>query len=109
MLLKRIIGLPGERLRIVRGQVYINGEPLDEPYARKTPPGVPPWNIPEDASPANNSEVQLSNDEYYAIGDNRSMPQKLHEFGRFDKSHLVGRFSPWAIVRLFNGTTSDRK
>jgi signal peptidase I len=90
MLLKRIIGLPGERLRIVRNQVLINGAPLDEPYAKKAPPDVPAWNI---------SEIQLSNDEYYAIGDNRSMPQGLHEFGHFNKDHIVGRFSP--MRRLF--------
>src|SRR5438105_15505780 len=33
-LLKRIIGMPGDRLRVQHGQVFINGEALDEPYVR---------------------------------------------------------------------------
>ncbi len=37
LLVKRVIGLPGDRLRIVDGRVYVNGAPLDEPYAAFEP------------------------------------------------------------------------
>jgi signal peptidase I len=79
MLLKRVIGLPGERFEIMRGQVLINDEPLDEPYVKNRAP----WQV---------ASVQLSPEEYYVIGDNRGMPQKLHEFGRASKSRVVGIF-----------------
>jgi signal peptidase I len=79
MLLKRVVGLPGERLQILRGKVLINDAPLDEPYVINRAP----WNIPP---------IQLSEDEYYVIGDNRGMPQSLHEFGRASRSRVVGRF-----------------
>lgn len=60
ILLKRIIGLPGERMRIVDGRVYINGTALDEPYAKTS----------RDA-PTTGAERRLGEDEYFVIGDNR--------------------------------------
>ena len=75
---KRIIGLPGERISIVRGQVYINGAPLLEPYVRNR-------------SPWDKSEVTLTSREYFVIGDNRGMRASDHDFGRVDVSRIVGR------------------
>jgi signal peptidase I len=75
---KRIIGLPGERLSIVQGQVYINGAPLEEPYVRKRLP----WDVPE---------VALTSREYFVIGDNRGMRAADHDFGRADVSRILGR------------------
>lgn len=84
-LLKRIIGLPGERLRIRAGRVFINGERLEEPYLLPPAPGVrnpAAWEIPE---------LELGPDELYVIGDNRSMRQEDHYFGRVRLSRVVGR------------------
>ncbi|MCI6887751.1 MAG: signal peptidase I [Lachnospiraceae bacterium] len=57
---KRVIGLPGETVDIIDGQVYINDEPLDEPYLRE--PMVPEapmhFEVPEDS--------------YFMMGDNRN-------------------------------------
>jgi signal peptidase I len=75
---KRIVGLPGERLGIVRGQVYINGSPLPESYVQDRQP----WDVPE---------VKLTPREYFVIGDNRGMRASDHEFGRADVSRIVGR------------------
>lgn len=75
---KRIIGLPGERLSIAEGQVYINGAPLEEPYVRNRWP----WAVPE---------VSLTAREYFVIGDNRGMRSKDHDFGRVDVSRILGR------------------
>ena len=61
MLLKRIIGLPGETVAFVNGHVLINGQILDEPYEKSDCD----WN----AAP-----VTLGPDQYYYVGDNRSMP-----------------------------------
>jgi signal peptidase I len=59
ILLKRIVALPGERVSLREGRVFINGEPLDEPYARGA--DIPPTR----------EEVLLESDQYFAIGDNR--------------------------------------
>lgn len=75
---KRIIGLPGERLGIVQGQVYINGTPLAEPYVRNRYP----WEVPA---------LTLSNAEYYVIGDNRGMRASDHDFGRVEAGRILGR------------------
>ena len=75
---KRIIGLPGERISIAEGQVYINGAPLEEPYVRNRWP----WDVPE---------VSLTAREYFVIGDNRGMRSKDHDFGRVDVSRILGR------------------
>lgn len=80
--MKRIIGLPGERVRIRRGVVLINGEPLDEPYLEKPLP----WNWPPKGE-----ERVLGPDEYLFIGDNRTMPVELHEFGVQKRSRIVGK------------------
>ena len=75
---KRIIALPGERISVTEGQVYVNGVPLIEPYVRNRNP----WDVPE---------VTLTSREYFVIGDNRGMRSKDHDFGRVDVSRIVGR------------------
>ena len=75
---KRIIALPGERISLAAGQVYVNGAPLAEPYVRNRSP----WDKPE---------VTLTSREYFVIGDNRGMSAKDHDFGRVDVSRIVGR------------------
>jgi signal peptidase I len=76
--IKRIVGMPGERVAIAKGQVLIDGVPLEEPYVRDRWP----WDYPE---------VTLTNREYFVIGDNRGMRASDHSFGRVDVSRLVGR------------------
>ena len=75
---KRIIGLPGERISMTEGQVYVNGAPLIEPYVRNRKP----WDVPE---------VTLTSREYFVVGDNRGMRVSDHDFGRVDVSRIVGR------------------
>ena len=78
VLVKRIVGLPGERVRIDEGVLHVNGVPLDEPYVRNRRP----WNVPE---------VTLGPQEYFAVGDNRSMSAKSHSFGVVDRVRIRGR------------------
>ena len=78
MYLKRIIGLPGETVAFVGGRVLINGGLLDEPY-EKLPCD---WNY---------GPVKLSPDEYFVVGDNRSMPVENHYFGRCERNRIVGK------------------
>ncbi|MGN0203375.1 MAG: signal peptidase I [Coprococcus sp.] len=58
--LKRIIGLPGETVEIIRGRVYIDGELLEEPYLSEEPTGdFGPYEVPEGC--------------YFMLGDNRAV------------------------------------
>jgi signal peptidase I len=75
---KRVIGLPGERVSVVDGIVNINGSPLPEPYVRHRRP----WQV---------DEVTLAPNEYFVIGDNRGMASGDHDFGRVDLSRILGK------------------
>lgn len=74
---KRIVGLPTERVAIVNGIVEINGAPLIEPYVHNRQP----WNVPE---------VMVGPREYFVIGDNRGMRVGDHDFGRVDARRILG-------------------
>jgi signal peptidase I len=78
MLWKRIIGLPGETISFVDGRVLVNGQPLHEPYVK----GPCDWNV---------SAVTLGSDQYYFVGDNRSMPEEEHVFGKAARRRIVGK------------------
>lgn len=78
MLMKRIVALPGETIEFRDGHIYINGELLDEPYIK----------LPCDW---NHKPIQVGPDQFYVVGDNRSMPFELHTQGRVDRSHILGR------------------
>ena len=78
MLLKRIVGLPGETLAFNDGKLYINGEPIPEPYLK-----LPcKWNT---------EPLQIGPGEYYVVGDNRSMAERDHTKGRVSLNKIVGR------------------
>lgn len=79
MLLKRIIGLPGERIAIHEGIVYIDSQPLEEPYVKMFNKS---WE---------RSEITLKPGEYYVIGDNRSMRSDEHTYGRVEAQRIVGK------------------
>ena len=78
MYLKRIIGLPGETVAFVNGQVLINGEVLDEPYEKL------PWDW-------NRPPEKLGPNEYFVVGDNRSMFMQDHTFGKVERNRIVGK------------------
>ena len=82
MYIKRIVGLPGERLRIDAGTVHVDGVPLEEPYVERRRP----WDI---------GEVVLGDDEYLVIGDNRGMTASNHDFGKARRERIIGRVVRW--------------
>ena len=78
VLLKRIIGLPGETISFVNGRALINGVILDEPYETLDCN----WNC---------APVTLGPDQYYVVGDNRSMPPEDHTHGKCERNQIVGK------------------
>jgi signal peptidase I len=78
MYMKRIIGLPGETVSFFGGSAFINGVKLDEPYLR-----LPcKWSTPP---------IVVGPDQYFVVGDNRTMPPEYHYHGRISKAQVVGK------------------
>ncbi len=88
--IKRIIGLPGETVQIREGQVYINGELLEEDVYGNT--------LIENAGRAKD-EVVLGEDEYFLLGDNRnnSFDSRYEVVGSIHKEQFLGK----AFFRLY--------
>ena len=78
MYVKRIVGLPGERLSIAAGVVHVDGLPLVEPYVA----GSTDWELPE---------VRLGPDQYFLIGDNRRMAIRNHDLGAARRDRIAGK------------------
>jgi signal peptidase I len=84
--IKRIIGVPGDKVQIRDGVVYINDEPLDEPYTEgitNCPCG--PWYIEEG--------------QYFVLGDHRSNSSDSRQFGPIPEEKIIGKtwFSYWPL------------
>jgi signal peptidase I len=78
MLCKRIVGLPGEVVSFHEGHIEINGEVLDEPYVKMSCN----WE---------HAPKRLGPNEYYVVGDNRSMEFEQHMKGIADRDRIMGR------------------
>jgi signal peptidase I len=76
--IKRVIGLPGDRIRIDRGRVFLNGVRVDEPYVRH----------PDTRS---FHEVLVPDAAVYVLGDNRAESEDSRSFGPVSDNRLIGR------------------
>ncbi|MAS33153.1 MAG: signal peptidase I [Anaerolineaceae bacterium] len=95
--IKRVIGLPGDAIEIRNTIVYVNGQPLEEPYINEA---CLPRECPDTAEP-----LLLGPDEYFVMGDNRNNSSDSRDFGPVKRQFLVGevlvRYWPpesWGIV-----------
>ena len=80
--IKRVIALPGDRLRIDHGRVYVNGIRLSEPY-------VPARYADERSQP----EMLVPSGEYFVMGDHRSISSDSRDFGTVDRHLIYGKAS----------------
>jgi signal peptidase I len=87
--IKRVIGVPGDRIAIDRGIVRVNGTILDEPYVRFHDER----SFPEVVVPANS---------YYVLGDNRANSEDSRAWGFVPADQIVGRatFVVWPLAHL---------
>lgn len=90
---KRVIGLPGETLEIRDTTVYINGEPLEEPYKFHSEPRSHsnPHSFGGDYRRDNFGPLRIPEDHYFVMGDNRDDSADSRYFGFLPRSHIVGR------------------
>lgn len=89
--IKRVIGLPGDRIEIVDGQVFVNGKALRERY-------IPPQyedgrSYPETVVPAHH---------YFLLGDHRNLSNDSRDFGPVDESFIYGKavFVYWPMDKV---------
>lgn len=75
--IKRIVGLPGDEVSIESGTVYVNDQPLYEPYIADPPNYSGAWVVPPE--------------EYFVLGDNRNNSSDSHMWGFVPRDDLVGR------------------
>jgi signal peptidase I len=108
LLIKRVIGLPGDRVRLVDGKVFVNGAPLDEPYAAFEPappsdfrdnfpariytdPQVDPDWWRQMQSLTRNGELIVPEGDYFVLGDNRNHSSDSRYWGFVPRQAIVAR------------------
>lgn len=85
--IKRVIGVPGDRVEIRDGEVYVNGGRLDEPY-RFAVNGVPQ---PTEPSPDGPTDWTVAEGELFLLGDHRDDSLDSRSFGAVPLDHIIGR------------------
>jgi signal peptidase I len=89
---KRVIGLPGDTIEVKNGTVYVNQQPLDEPYIKDRPRYIlPPYEVPAE--------------NYFVMGDNRNNSSDSHLRWTVPRENIVGEvwlriwpFNTWGII-----------
>jgi signal peptidase I len=94
-LIKRLIGLPGDRIEVENGKVYVNGKVLAEKYVAESPGYT--WTKTKSSDPAFTSNQIIPQDHYLFLGDNRNNSLDSHYWGFITKDKIVGK----AIVRFW--------
>lgn len=81
-LIKWVIGLPGDRLLVQHGRVFVDGQPLEEPYVRFPAS----YTYPADGQP-----VRVPDHQFFVLGDNRANSRDSHMGWFVSADRLVGR------------------
>ena len=97
-LIKRVIALPGEWVQVTTDYVYINGEPLEEPYIKgENHPAYP--------------RTQVSENSYFVMGDNRNHSTDSRAWGMVPRENITGRawlvYWPLSDCHLIGGYDQD--
>jgi signal peptidase I len=89
--IKRVIGLPGDRVRIDDGQVYVNGDPLTEDYVE-----------PDYRDDVPMREIVVKPDEYFVLGDHRNSSSDSRVWGTVPRKYIYGKavFCYWPLNKM---------
>jgi len=117
---KRCMGVPGDRIKVVNKAVYLNGKKLNEPYVYHKTEYIEPYrdNFPsvpnvhlyargQDMLQHNvvNGEVVVPPDSYFVMGDNRDSSLDSRYWGFVPRANLIG--SPWIIYGSYEAPPDD--
>jgi signal peptidase I len=117
---KRLIGLPGDRVRLVNKQLVLNGKAVAEPYVyhgtdyidsfRDNFPGPPnvrvvPAALDMLAHHVENGEIVVPPGSYFAMGDNRDFSLDSRYWGFVPRANIIGK--PWLIYWSYQAPTDD--
>ena len=117
---KRVIGVPGDRIHIVDKVVYVNGKPLTEPYTQHIDPRIEPYrdNFPSQpygpvadraqemlANHVQNGELVVPAENYFAMGDNRENSLDSRYWGFVPRENIIGK--PLVIFWSFDAPTEE--
>lgn len=90
--IKRVIGLPGDTVKIENGTVQINGALINEPYIAAPPEYFGQWTVPEG--------------DLFVLGDNRNNSADSHAWGFLPKQNVLGKavviywpFADWKVLK----------
>lgn len=75
--IKRVIGLPGDKITVTGGKVYINDVPVSEPYIKAPPSYEGTWRVPQDS--------------LFVLGDNRNSSSDSHSWGMVPLANVIGK------------------
>ncbi|HMD70153.1 MAG TPA: signal peptidase I [Bryobacteraceae bacterium] len=87
--IKRVIGLPGDRIRIVSGQVFVNGRPLEENYVARENRDTVSW--PPTASGQGPDDREVPAGQYFVLGDHRSSSSDSRSWGWVPRENIFGK------------------
>ena len=89
--IKRVVGLPGDEVELIRGRLFIDGRRVDEPYIREEF---------QDASTYSATKVPAGH--YYVLGDHRNTSNDSRTWGTVPREYIVGKavFAYWPMDRF---------
>lgn len=105
-LIKRVVGLPGDRLSLRNGELFVNGRPLPEAYVKRQQ-GAPEQTLPAfDGGPVDAwslaTPYTVPPSHYFVMGDNRTESNDSRYWGTVPRDHIIGRafFVYWPPERI---------
>jgi len=117
---KRVMGVPGDHIRVIDKVVYLNGKALQEPYVQHVFPGLEPYRDNFPAPPSGpvypravemiehnvvNGELVVPPDSYFAMGDNRDNSLDSRYWGFVPRENIIGK--PLVIFWSYDAPTED--
>lgn len=81
LLVKRVVGMPGDTIKAESGKIYINGTQLDESTY-----------LDSSVATEDFAEITIGEDEYFCLGDNRGNSLDSRFYGAFDNDQILGIF-----------------